>query len=122
MTDPLRGEIYRLPRAHEIERPRHGDLAEIKRDHCQPETGLVVQVVGDPHLAVARCHKCGQRIEEYLVEIFCNNPAWMKTPGPWFYPVDWLKRIDPRDPLQYERVRQYRQVLATAEQWIEASA
>ena len=49
----LRSEIYRTPHAHEWERPRTGDLAEIKRDHCQSESGLLVQVMGDPHLMVA---------------------------------------------------------------------
>lgn len=103
----LRREIFRTPHAHEVDRPRNGDLAELARDHCQSESGLLVQVMGDPHLMVARCHKCGQRIEEMMVEIHADHGAWMGTPGPWFYPVNWLKRIDPTDPVEYARTRQY---------------
>jgi len=111
MGDPvnlaLRREHYRRPFAHETDRPRTGDIAELKRDHCQSETGLLVQVMGDPHLMSGRCHKCGERIDEWMVEIFTQHPAWFGTPGPWFYPVSWLKRIDPRDPVYFERIRQY---------------
>jgi hypothetical protein len=103
----LRAELYRTPNAHEWDRPRTGDLAEIKRDHCQSESGLLVQVMGEPHLMVARCHKCGQKTEEWMVEIHAQHGPWMKTPGPWFHPVRWLKRIDPTDPVEYARVRSY---------------
>lgn len=116
MRDRLREDIYRVPRAHEVEVPRTGDLAEVFRDHCQFETGLLVQVVGDPHLCVAYCHKCGQRIVERLVEIYTEYDGFHGTPGPWFYPVDWLKRIDPRDPVHYPRILRYVPRFATKQE------
>lgn len=116
MRDRLREEIYRVPRAHEVTVPRSGDLAELVRDHCQSDTGLLVQVVGDPHLAVAYCHKCGQRILERLVEVYTEHEAWRATPGPWFVPIDWLRRIDPRDPVNYPRILRYVPRFATAQE------
>jgi hypothetical protein len=112
----LREEIYKAPRAHEVELPRTGDLAEIRRSHCTAESGLLVQVVGEPHLCFCQCADCGQEVTEYFVEIFTNHAEWLKTPGPWFYPLAWLKRIDPRDPVRYERVRHYRPLEPTDEQ------
>jgi hypothetical protein len=112
----LRSEIYRTPRPHEAELPRRGDLAEVRRSHCQPESGLLVQVMNEPHLALVQCADCGASVTEYIVEVHSDHPDWQKTPGPWFYPIRWLKRIDPIDPVQYARVRRYRPVEATVEQ------
>jgi hypothetical protein len=124
VTDALYADIYRKPRPHEVELPRAGDHAEIRRDHCQPETGLVVRVFGDPHLCVARCHKCGQRIEEWMVEVFARHEPWQRLApgGPYFYPIAWLKRIDPADPASIERIHRFEMAMASKEQWLAASA
>lgn len=116
MRDRLRDEIYRAPRAHEVTVPRTGDIAELVRDHCQKDTGLLVQVVGDPHRAVAYCHKCGQRVDEFFVEVYSEYEGWRGTPGPWFVPIAWLKRIDPRDPVNHPRILRYVPRFATAEE------
>jgi hypothetical protein len=121
MSDALRREVYRKPRPHEVGQPRRGDLAEIIKSHCVQQTGLILEVVHDPHLCVSRCADCGLRIEEWMVEVWTREPSWHKTPGPWFYPLAWLKRIDPRDPFQFERVKRYEQLAATPKQWIDAS-
>lgn len=117
----LRSEIYRIPVAHEVEIPRRGDLAEIKRSHCVQQTGLVVEVVGDPHLCTAYCADCGLKFDERMAEIWTREPSWHTSPGPWFYPIAWLRRIDPRDPFQFERVQRYQQLVATPRQWIESN-
>jgi hypothetical protein len=116
-----RSEVYKTPRLHEIELPRPGDLAEITRGHCRAnsEAGLLVQIVGLPHRCFAQCADCGTDVVDYFVEVFVNQidyAHWFKTPGPWFYPISWLKRIDPADPVQYDRVKHYRYVTPTAEQ------
>lgn len=119
LDDPayLRTHIYRKPRAHEVDLARKGDVAEVIRDHCVQETGLLLEVVGDPHLSMARCNWCGQYVEVRLVEVFATYGPWLKVPGPWFYPVEWLKRLDPRQPVQFQRIAKYRQTLATPQQW-----
>lgn len=116
-------QIYRHPRPHEIDTPRTWDLAEIKHGHCRAnsEAGLLVQVVGDPHYCFAMCADCGTDITDWFVEVHSSDPHWLKTPGPWFMPLRWLKRIDPTDPTQYERVRHYRPLEPTAEQLIAAN-
>jgi len=118
-----RAEIYKTPRPHEVELPRTWDLAEIKHGHCRAnaEAGLLVQVVGEPHLCFAQCADCGSELEEYFVEVHSSDPHWHKTPGPWFYPLRWLKRIDATDPVQYARVRHYRPLEATVQQIIAAN-
>jgi hypothetical protein len=118
-----RSEVYKTPRPHEVELPRRGDLAEVKRGHCRAnaEAGLLCQVVGDPHLCETNCADCGVKVVDFFVEVHSDDPHWQKTPGPWFMPIGWLKRIDPRDPVQYARVKNYRPVLATAAQLIEAN-
>jgi|SRR5882672_4295523 len=108
--------IYKTPRPHEEERPRPGDLAEIRRSHCKQESGLLVQVMGEPHLAFVNCADCGQAVTEWIVEVHCNHADWIKTSGPWFYPIHWLKRLDPNDPVQYARLRSYTFLQPTAEQ------
>jgi hypothetical protein len=75
--------------------PRRGDLAEVRCDHHKTETGLIVHVVNDPHYNRQYCHECGEHIDGYFVEVV--SPAWDGQPGPHFYPVKWLKRIDPKD-------------------------
>ena len=113
-----RSEIYKTPRPHEVDLPRPGDLAEIKRGHCRAnaEAGMLVQVMGEPHLAFAQCAECGSEVQEHLVEVHSDEPRWQRTPGPWFMPITWLKRIDPRDPVQYARIRNYKPLAATEEQ------
>jgi hypothetical protein len=114
-----RSDIYKSPRPHEVDLPRRGDLAEIRRSHCVQETGLLLQVVGDPHRCFCQCADCGQPITDYFVEVHAASAvmaAWFKTPGPWFYPLAWLRRVDPRDPTQYERVSRYLPLWPTDEQ------
>lgn len=119
----LRDEIYKAPRPHEVELPRAGDLAEIRRGHCRAnsEAGLLVQVMGEPHRAFAQCADCGSELTEYLVEVHCDDLHWQKTPGPWFYPIGWLKRLDPRDPVAYARIRSYQALRPTEAQLLEAN-
>lgn len=118
-----REEIYKAPRPHEVELPRTWDLAEIKRGHCRAnsEAGMLVQVVGEPHLCYCNCADCGQEVTEYFVEVHSSDAHWHKTPGPWFYPIRWLNRIDPRDPVQYARIRNYQPLEPTPEQLIAAN-
>jgi hypothetical protein len=71
--------------------PRRGDFAEIVRDHHRTETGLVVEVVNDPHWSEQYCAECGQKVVEMFVEV--RSKAFAGTPGPHFYPLRWLKRI-----------------------------
>lgn len=123
----LRSEIYKRPRPHEIELPRTGDIAEIRRGHCRAnaESGLLVQIVGEPHRCFCQCADCGQDVTEYFVEVHVDVKDfahWHRTPGPWFYPIGWLKRIDPRDPVEYLRVRNYRPLEPTANQLLVANA
>lgn len=117
-----RSEIYKTPRLHETQLPRSGDLAEIRRSHCTPESGLVVQVKGDPHLCYCVCAECGQEVTEHFVEVWAREAAWwFKTPGPWFMPIKWLRRIDPRDTVVVERVKNYAPLEPTREQLIIAN-
>lgn len=118
-----REDVYKTPRPHEVDLPRAGDIAEILRGHCRAnaEAGMLVQVMGKPHLAFAQCADCASEIKEFLVEVHCDDPHWQKTPGPWFYPIGWLKRIDPRDLVGYERIRNYQALRPTPEQLIAAN-
>jgi hypothetical protein len=70
--------------------PRRGDLAEIVRDHHNNERGMVVQVVNDPHWSEQYCADCGQKVVEWFVEV--RAAFFASTPGPYFYPIRWLKR------------------------------
>ena len=114
-------EVYRRPNPHQIEVPRKGDLAEVARSHCLQQTGLIVEVVHEPHLCTSRCGDCGLEFTEWMVEVWTWEPQWHKTPGPWFYPIKWLRRIDPRDPFKWERVKRYQQLAASPQQWIDAN-
>ncbi len=116
-------EIYKIPRPHEVDVPRTWDVAEIKRGHCRAneDAGRLVQVVGEPHLCFCMCAYCGTDVTEYFVEVHCSDPQWMKVPGPWFMPLRWLKRLDPRDPVNYQRIRDYRPLAPTPEQILEAN-
>lgn len=123
----LHSEIYKSPRPHEVELPRPGDIAEIQKGHCRAnsEAGLLVQIVGEPHYCFCMCADCATEITERFVEVHVDAKDyahWWKTPGPWFYPIRWLKRIDPADPVEYLRVRNYRPLEATPEQLIIANA
>lgn len=122
----LHSAVYKIPRPHEVDLPRPWDLAEIKRGHCRAnaEAGLLVQVVGEPHRSFQQCADCGVGTTEYFVEVVVNQKDfshWYKTPGPWFYPITWLKRIDPRDPVNYDRIKDYKPLFATNEQLIVAN-
>lgn len=119
----LRSDVYKAPRPHEVEIPRVGDLAEVRRGHCKAnaEAGLLVQVMGNPHLCFCQCADCGQEVTEYFVEIHSDHAEFQKTPGPWFYPITWLKRIDPSDPVQYARIKNYAPLRPTEEQLIAAN-
>lgn len=103
--------------------PRTGDVAEIVRSHCLQETGLLVQVMGLPHRCECNCADCGQPVTGMFVEVYCVHEGWLGTPGPWFMPLKWLKRIDPRDPVKFAKVdtRRYRPVMPTVEQLIAAN-
>lgn len=117
-----RSEIYKTPRPHEEELCRPGDLAEIRRSHCTQESGLIVEVMGEPHFCFCMCAECGQDVTEYFVEVWAVDAAWwFKTPGPWFMPIKWLKRIDPRDRLKHARVKNYAPLEPTDEQIIAAN-
>jgi hypothetical protein len=84
-------EIYKR-RLLDAEVPRRGDLAEVVRDHCSSaETGLLVEVVNDPHRCEVYCAECGQKVVEYFVEVK-SHIFDRKAPGPHFYPIKWLKR------------------------------
>lgn len=119
----LRESVYKTPRPHEVDLPRPGDLAEVRRGHCKAnaESGLLVQVMGKPHRCFCQCADCGQEVTEYFVEVHADMPQWLGTPGPWFYPIKWLKRIDPRDPVEYARIRNYQALRPTAEQLVIAN-
>jgi hypothetical protein len=119
MSELKRSDIYKDPRAHEVQMPRTGDLAEVVRSHCKQETGLLVQVVGEPHRCTNFCADCGIEVLDYFVEVYqVHAQWWYLMPGPWFIPIKWLKRIDPRDPTKYPRIAQrlYRPLAPTYEQ------
>jgi hypothetical protein len=117
-------EVYKKPRQHEVELPRLHDLAEVRRGHCNAneDAGLLVQVMGDPHLCETNCAYCGQKVVEYFVEVHTSEPKWQLTPGPWFMPIRWLKRLDPRDPVQYARMRGYTPLRPTEQQLAAANS
>jgi hypothetical protein len=71
--------------------PRRGDLAEIVRDHHRTETGMLVEVVNDPHKCEQYCAECGQKVVDYFVEV--RSHAFAAIPGPHFYPIKWLRRV-----------------------------
>lgn len=108
--------IYRNPAQHELDVPRRGDLAEVLRSHCIQESGRLIQVMSHPLAGVGRCAHCGSEMDEFFVEVHCSDSEWQGTPGPWFMPVQWLKRLDPMDPVQYARLRKYRYVVADEQQ------
>lgn len=119
-----RADVYKTPREHEVELPRTNDLAEITRSCCKAESGLIVQVVGEPHKCFAQCADCGAEWVAHFVEVTTSADyglGWFKTPGPWFMPIDWLRRIDPRDPVQYARVLHYMPNWPTEQQMLEAN-
>lgn len=111
-------DVYKTPRAHEVGLPRPGDIAELRRSHCgaNADAGLLVQVQGKPHLCSANCFRCGVKTVEYMVEVTSDHPEWQNTPQPWLVPISWLKRLDPRDPVDFVKIRNYRPRLATVEQ------
>jgi hypothetical protein len=86
-------EIYKR-RLLDESTPRRGDMAEIVRDHHRSETGLLVEVVNDPHHCENYCAECGQLVVGYFVEVVCNHPRFTAVPGPHFYPIEWLRRVN----------------------------
>lgn len=79
--------------------PRRGDFAEVIRSHCVPETGMLVRVVDYPHWTLSICADCGIQTALWIVQV---EPItdWMKWEakapgGPFYYPIEWLKRWDP---------------------------
>jgi hypothetical protein len=87
-------EIYKRTRLGQ-DTPRIGDFAEIVRDHHNDESGLIVRVLNDPHLADVICAQCGQTVREFIVEVAGSHPKWDGVPGPHFYPITWLRRLGP---------------------------
>jgi len=79
--------------------PRNGDFAEVVRDHCLQETGMLVRVVDYPHWCLSICADCGQQVKEWIVRVepITDWLKWQaKAPGgPFFYPIAWLRRWDP---------------------------
>lgn len=71
--------------------PRRGDLAAIVRDHHRTETGMLVEVVNDPHECEQYCAECGQKVVGMFVEV--KSSTFASVPGPHFYPIDWLRRV-----------------------------
>ena len=61
------------------------------------------------------CSSDLQEVTDLFVEVHSSDPHWLETPGPWFMPLRWLKRIDPTDPVQYERVHHYQPLLPADE-------
>lgn len=117
-----RSEIYKTPRAHEVMLVRPGDLAEVRRSHCKPESGLQVRVHGEPHRCQCFCADCGQEVTEYFVEVWADDAEWwFETPGPWFIPIAWLRRISPEDTAWHAPIQGYRPLEPTEGQLIAAN-
>jgi len=92
-------EIYKR-RLLADETPRRGDIARVVRDHHRSETGMLVRVVNDPHECEVHCHECGQRVYGFFVEVEPTEPilipgTGLVCAGPYFYPLEWLRRANP---------------------------
>lgn len=72
--------------------PRKDDIAEIVRDHHKSETGMLVEVINDPHRMRMMCAECGQWIVDYFVEVRSTQGIFARVPGPHFMPITWLRR------------------------------
>ena len=88
----LRAEIYK---GHLLssETPRSGDVAAVVRNHCVPESGAIVRVVGDPHRCQASCQHCGITTTEWMVEV--QTDLYEPEGGPYYLPLAWLRRVLP---------------------------
>jgi hypothetical protein len=80
------------------ETPRIGDKAVVAKDHrCRPgseETGLLVKVVNNPVFGSIYCEHCGQRVDEWVVEVELIDHIGRKlNDGVYAYPVKWLQRV-----------------------------
>ena len=87
----------RVQLPHEV--ARRGDLAVVTDDCCTQYTGLEVKVVGDPHFTMNLCPSCGSKLLENFVEVEPQQrekPLFKEYAGPFFMPVSWLRRIDPK--------------------------
>lgn len=93
VSQALRREVYKDPRPHE-QVPTIGDFAEIIRDHHNDLTGMVVEVVNEPHKAEVFCSNCGQALVDWLVEIRHNDARYPAANGPYYYPIHWLKKFN----------------------------
>jgi hypothetical protein len=112
-----RSEVYKTPKAHEVTLVRPGDLAEVKRSHCVPESGLQVRVHGEPHWCTTYCADCGIEVTDWFVEVWADDATWwFETPGPWFIPVTWLRRIPPTDSAWHAPIQGYAPLEATEAQ------
>ena len=91
-------EIYKTA-GLALDCPRKGDFAEVVKDHCLQETGMLVRVVDYPHWCLSICADCGLQVKEWIVQVepLTDWLKWhVKAPGgPFFYPINWLKRWDP---------------------------
>lgn len=88
-------EIYKYS-GLEHDCPRQGDYAEVVKNHCVQESGMLVKVIDFPHWCMLICGNCGLYMYEWQVRV---EPItdWLKWEtlapgGPFFYPLNWLKR------------------------------
>jgi hypothetical protein len=88
-------EIYKYSGLPE-DCPRRFDFAEVIRNHCVEESGMLVRVIDYPHWAMSLCGNCGLYVYEWIVQV---EPLtdWLKWEalapgGPYFFPINWLKR------------------------------
>jgi hypothetical protein len=87
-------EIYK-DRLVPTDCPRTGDYAEVRHSCCRNENGMVVRIVNAPHWTVVFCADCQGKVKDWIVQVepITDWEGWMlRNPGPYFYPVAWLKR------------------------------
>ena len=80
------------------ETPRRGDTAAVVKDHHGVETGLLVKVTNDPVFGSIYCNDCGQRVDDWVVEIQVLDDMGREPPEGihvYAYPVKWLQRVLP---------------------------
>ena len=77
--------------------PRAGDLAVVIKDHHNDETGLMVRVANHPVFGSVYCTDCGQRLDEWVVEVALVDDLGKDIPGEnvFAYPIKWLQRVLP---------------------------
>ena len=79
------------------ETPRKGDKAVVVKDHHKTETGLLVKVTEDPIFGTIYCTDCGQRVDDWVVEVLPLDNLGREIEGMnlFAYPVKWLQRVLP---------------------------